>query len=131
MASRRSGYAAANSASGFGQHSPLRAGHLAQTVHGLGTKELLDKALAAENDLMAKPLPDARLSDSIDDEGCVARLRLSSLFAELAQEPIRLQPFWCRCRSDHRAVTAPWPIARPRHHSRPERVEYDVPREFQ
>lgn len=108
MASRRSGVRRSELGERLGQHPPLRAGHLAQLVHGLpGTQALLDKALATEKDLMAKPLPEARLSDSLDDEGGVAGLRLSALVAELTQQPIALQPFRCRCRCDHRAVTAP------------------------
>lgn len=43
----------------LGQHPPLRAGRLAQLVHGLiGTQALFDKALATEKDLVAKPLGD-------------------------------------------------------------------------
>jgi hypothetical protein len=46
--------------------------------------------VTAEKDLMAQPLPDARLSDPLADEGGVAGLCADALVAELAQHPVGL-----------------------------------------
>jgi hypothetical protein len=52
----------------------------------------LRECLAAEEDLVAQPLPHARLSDALADEGGVTGPRAGTLPSELAEQPVGLQP---------------------------------------
>ena len=77
----------------LGKRTALGPGDFAQTLRRQGRPGgPLDEAVAAEEHLMTQPFPDARLPQSLGNELGVTGLALVPLIAELAEEPVRLQP---------------------------------------
>jgi hypothetical protein len=77
---------------GLGEWPGLGAWHFAQPFPGIGRNAVaLHEPLTAEEDLMAPPFPDARLSYAKADEG-LGGLRAGTLLAELPRHSVGLQP---------------------------------------
>jgi hypothetical protein len=91
----------------------------------------LRERLAAEKDLMAERLPDARLLDSLSDEGGIAGLCGGTLPGELAEDPVGLHPRRRGLLSDHRPIAAPRPVARLRDHRGAHGIEHHIARQLQ
>ena len=117
---------------GLGEGAALGARDFAQAFRGPGRDAVaLRKRLAAEEDLVAQPLPDARLSDPPANDGGLAVAGAGTLSAELPEQPVGLQPIAGGCLSDHRPVAAPGPGRRLRDHRRAHGIEHHVARQLQ
>jgi hypothetical protein len=80
---------------------------------------------------MAQPLPDARLSDTLANEGGVPGLRAWTLLTELGERPVGLQPRGSGLLCDHRPIAAPGSLACRRDHRRAHGIENHISRQFQ
>lgn len=87
--------------------------------------------LAAKKHLMAQPFPHARFPHPLANEGSVTGLRPRPLLAELAEQPVGLQPWRGGLLSNHRPIAAPRPIARVPDHPGAHGVQHHVPRKLQ
>jgi hypothetical protein len=90
-----------------------------------------DELLGAQVDLTLERLPWTGGADAFGDETPVASHRCGPLFGKHPQHRVGLQPPGRRHLSHHRAVAAPGPIARRRHHPCANRIQHHVPRQLQ
>lgn len=87
----------------------------------------LDEDVIAEIDLLVQLLPDTLLADPFAHKSLVRTPRLTLLGRERRQQELRAQPDGTTLQSRGGAVPTPNPIVRIYHHSRPYRIQDDVP----
>ena len=95
----------------------------------LGLHSLYER-FAPKVDLQTQTLPNA-MSNAIEHKALITTTGFYSVLSKLTQQPIHRQPLRRHNHSDHRPVTAPGPLLRRLDHSRPNRVQNNIPTQFQ